>query len=135
MSGRRGSWQGVGTHAAALTQDWAAPGFTSGELGPALPLQLLLGMHLAEKDKAKPSQIPPDSAHPCPEQQAQGSQPFAQGVLGGLLGAAAAAWLGQVSSWWMQKGALPADPPLPSASLQQRNRAGGHCSPDQGHSS
>lgn len=29
----------------------------------------------------------PDSTHPSPERQAQGSQPFAQGVLGGLLGA------------------------------------------------
>lgn len=56
MSGGRGSWQDVGTHAAALTWDWAAPGFTSGELGPALPLRLLLGTRLAEKDEAKPGQ-------------------------------------------------------------------------------
>lgn len=36
-----------------------APGFTSGELGLAPPLRLLLGTLLAEKDKAKPGQSLP----------------------------------------------------------------------------
>lgn len=39
-----------------LTWDWEASGFTSGELRPTLPLQLLLGTRLAEKDEAKPGQ-------------------------------------------------------------------------------
>lgn len=38
MSGGRGSWQGVGTHAAELIWDQSAPGFTSGELRSALTL-------------------------------------------------------------------------------------------------
>lgn len=56
VSGDHQSWEGTESQAAALTWDWEASSFTSGELRPMLPLQLLLGTRLAEKDETKPGQ-------------------------------------------------------------------------------